>query len=225
MPRVLLVEDDLSLGRTLTERLERERLDVTWAQTIAAAEAALPTGRWDLAIVDVKLPDGSGFGLARQIKRSSMTPLMFMTALNSAENRLEGFEIGADEYLPKPFHLKEFILRVRHVLATQVTTEVVRARGREIDLAALTVALADGTRTFLQVRDAHVLKLLLDSAPSVVDRSKILDHVWGRSQFPTPRAVDNSIVRLRQALADDEGDMIRSVRGVGYQWAVDGDGS
>jgi len=223
MPRVLLVEDDVSLGRTLAERLEKERLEVTWVQTIAAAEAALPTARWDLAVVDVKLPDGSGFGLARHIKRTSMMPLMFMTALNSAENRLEGFEIGADEYLPKPFHLKEFILRVRHVLATQITTEIVRARGREIDLAALTVVLADGTRTFLQVRDAHVLRLLLASAPSVVDRSRILDHVWGRSQFPTPRAVDNSIVRLRQALADDEGDMIRSVRGVGYQWAVEGD--
>jgi two-component system, OmpR family, phosphate regulon response regulator PhoB len=221
MPRVLLVEDDLSLGRTLAERLEKERLDVTWVRTIAAAEGALPNGRWDLAVVDVKLPDGSGFGLARHIKRTSMTPLMFMTALNSAENRLEGFEIGADEYLPKPFHLKEFILRVRHVLATQGTTEVVRVGGREIDLAALSVVLPDGTRTFLQVRDGQVLKLLMASAPSVVDRSRILDHVWGQTQFPTPRAVDNSIVRLRQALADDLGELIRSVRGVGYQWAAE----
>jgi DNA-binding response OmpR family regulator len=224
MPRVLLVEDDQSLGRTLLERLEKERLDVKWVQTIAEAEAALPDGRWDLAVVDVKLPDGSGFGLARHIKRTSMTPLMFMTALNSAENRLEGFEIGADEYLPKPFHLKEFILRVQHVLATQATSEVVRVRGREIDLAALTIVLPDGTRSFLQVRDGQVLKLLMASAPVVVDRSRILDHVWGRTQFPTPRAVDNSIVRLRQALADETGELIRSVRGVGYQWAAEADG-
>lgn len=223
MPRVLLVEDDVSLGRTLAERLEKERLEVRWAQTIRAAEEALGEGHWDLAVVDVKLPDGSGFGLARHIKRTSMTPLMFMTALNSAENRLEGFEIGADEYLPKPFHLKEFIIRVRHVLATQRTSEVVRVQGREIDLAALSIMLADGTRSFLQVRDAQVLRLLMASAPSVVDRSRILDHVWGRTQFPTPRAVDNSIVRLRQALVDDEGELIRSVRGVGYQWAAEGD--
>ena len=98
---------------------------MSWAQTVAAAEAELASSAWDLAILDVKLPDGSGFGLARQIKRTSLTPVMFMTALNSAENRLEGFEIGADEYLPKPFHLKEFILRVRHVLATQRVPEVV----------------------------------------------------------------------------------------------------
>jgi two-component system phosphate regulon response regulator PhoB len=220
-PRVLLVEDDVSLGRTLTERLEKERYEIAWARTIAEAQAHLDGPAWDLAILDVKLPDGSGFGLARQIKRASLTPIMFMTALNSAENRLEGFEIGADEYLPKPFHLKELILRVRHVLATQRVHDVVRVHGRTIDLGALTLTGPDGERTFLQVRDARVLRILIAAAPAAVDRSDILDRVWGRDQFPTPRAVDNAIVRLRQALQDDRGQLIRSVRGVGYQWAPD----
>ena len=220
MARVLLVEDDVSLGRTLSERLEKERIDVTLARTVAEAEAALALGGWDLAIVDVKLPDGSGFGLARLIKRTSLVPVMFMTALNSAENRLEGFEIGADEYLPKPFHLKEFMLRVRHVLATQRVSEVIRVHERAIDLGALTVVAPDGTRTFLQVRDGRVLKILIGAAPNAVDRSEILDQVWGEDQFPTPRAVDNAIVRLRQALQDADGDLIRSVRGIGYQWTA-----
>src|SRR3972149_1134112 len=105
-------------------------------------------------------------------------PIMFMAALNSAENRLEGFEIGADEYLPKPFHLKEFVLRVRHVLATQRVPEVIRAHGRTIDLDARTIVTSDGEKSFLQVRDGRVLKLLIASAPSVVDRSEILDRVW-----------------------------------------------
>jgi len=221
MARVLLVEDDPSLGRTLCERLQKELLDVTWAQTVAAADAALASGRWDLAILDVKLPDGSGFGLARQIKRSSLIPVMFMTALNSAENRLEGFESGADEYLPKPFHLKEFILRVRHVLATQRVPEVLSAHGRQIDLTALSVITPDGQRSFLQVRDARVLKLLIAAAPSAVDRSEILDRVWGQDQYPTTRAVDNAIVRIRQALQDEDGELIRSVRGIGYQWTAE----
>jgi len=219
MSRVLLVEDDESLGRTLTERLQKERLDVRWVKTIAAAERAIGEGPWDLAVLDVKLPDGSGFGLARMIKRSSLTPIMFMTALNSAENRLEGFEIGADEYLPKPFHLKEFVLRVRHVLATERVPEIVRANGREIDLRALSVTTVAGDRTFLQVRDGRVLRLLISAAPNVVDRTVILDRVWGRDQFPTPRAVDNAIVRLRQALRDEDNSLIRSVRGIGYQWS------
>jgi DNA-binding response OmpR family regulator len=218
--RVLLVEDEESLGRVLAERLRKEHLDVTWAKTVAAAEAALAGPGWDLAVLDVKLPDGSGFGLARRIKRESLTPVMFMTALKSAENRLEGFEIGADEYLPKPFHLKEFMLRVRHVLTTQRVPERVEAGGRTIDLGALAVVAADGTRTFLQVRDAQVLKLLLAAAPAAVDRQTIVDRVWGREQNRTARAVDNAIVRIRQALQDDEGALIRSVRGVGYQWAA-----
>src|SRR4249920_1436901 len=91
MSRVLLLEDDGSLGRTLAERLEKEKLTVEWAQTIAAARTHLASGTWDLAILDVKLPDGSGFALAREIRRTSTTPIMFMTALNSAESRLEGF--------------------------------------------------------------------------------------------------------------------------------------
>jgi DNA-binding response OmpR family regulator len=219
MAKVLLVEDDTSLGQTLAERLEREQFVVEWVRTVAEAQARLTAGRWDLAIVDVKLPDGSGFGLARHIKKGTVIPVMFMTALNSAENRLEGFEIGADEYLPKPFHLKEFIIRVRHVLARQRPVRTLRCGGVTIDLDALTVEGRDGQRTFLQVRDSRVLKLLLDSAPNVVNRSEILDRVWGEEQFPTPRSVDNAIVRIRQALGDEDGRLIRSVRGVGYQWA------
>jgi two-component system, OmpR family, phosphate regulon response regulator PhoB len=221
MSRVLLVEDDESLGQALEARLAKEAIDVTWVTRIAAAEAALGRERWDLAIIDVKLPDGSGFGLARKIKRSSLTPVMFMTALNSAENRLEGFEIGADEYLPKPFHLKEFLLRVRHVLATQRVPEVVDTRGRRIDLAALSVTAPDGTRTFLQVRDGRVLRLLIAAAPAVVNRAELIDRVWGREGDPSPRAIDNTVVRLRQALHDEDGLLIRSVRGIGYQWSAE----
>ena len=98
MPRVLLVEDDRSLGRTLAERLEKESFEVEWAVTLATARAAAVRGPWDLAIVDVMLPDGSGFDLVPDLRRRSRIPIMFMTALNSAESRLSGFELGADEY-------------------------------------------------------------------------------------------------------------------------------
>jgi DNA-binding response OmpR family regulator len=219
MARVLLVEDDPSLGRTLAERLEKENLTVHWSQTIADAKAQLASGTWNLAILDVRLPDGSGFTLARELRKASPTPIMFMTALNSAENRLEGFEIGAEEYLPKPFHLKEFIIRVRNVLGRQRQTRILQIQGRTIDLDAMSIDTRGGEKIFLQTRDCRVLQILIDAAPRVVDRSEILDRVWGEDQFPTPRAVDNTIVRLRQALKDDEGELIRSVRGVGYQWA------
>jgi DNA-binding response OmpR family regulator len=218
-----LVEDDPSLGKTLAERLQKDQLAVTWVQTVASANTALGAGSWDLAILDVMLPDGSGFSLARRMRKETTIPIMFMTALNSAENRLEGFEIGADEYLPKPFHLKEFMIRVRHVLERPRPTRTLRVGEVSIDLDAMSIERSGGARLFLQVRDCRVLELLIEAAPRVVDRSEILDRVWGEDQYPTQRAVDNAIVRLRQALGDEDGRVIRSVRGVGYQWAAEGD--
>ena len=219
MSRVLLVEDDRSLGKTLAERLTREGIDVEWVETLASGlEAARQP--WDLAIVDVMLPDGSGFDLAPEIRRRSLTPIMFMTALNSAESRLRGFELGAEEYLPKPFHLKEFMLRVRHVLQTQPPRRTLQVGDIAIDWDAMAVDRANAERVFLQVRDCRVLQLLVESAPRALDRSEILDRAWGESEFPSQRTVDNAIVRLRQALGDEDGRLIRSVRGIGYQWAA-----
>lgn len=220
MSRVLLVEDDRSLGKTLEERLIKEGLDVTWVDTLASGRAAAAAGAWDLAIVDVMLPDGSGFDLAPEIRQRSFTPIMFMTALNSAESRLTGFELGADEYLPKPFHLKEFILRVRHVLTTQPPRRVLRVGAATIDWDAMAVDHPSRERVFLQVKDVRVLSMLVEAAPRAVGRSEILDRVWGMEEFPTQRTVDNAIVRLRQALGDEDGRFIRSVRGIGYQWAA-----
>ena len=219
MSRVLLVEDDQSLGRTLAEQLAREGLEVEWVDTYASALDAARDRSWDLAIVDVMLPDGSGFDLAPEIRRRSYTPIMFMTALNSAESRLTGFELGADEYLPKPFHLKEFLLRVRHVLTTQPPRRELRVGEIRIDWDAMTIERRDGERAFLQVRDYRVLAMLVENAPRALPRSEILDRVWGEEEFPTQRTVDNAILRLRQALGDGGGELIRSVRSIGYQWA------
>lgn len=220
MSRVLLVEDDRSLGKTLAERLAIEGHEVEWVETFAAATAAARARRWDLAILDVMLPDGSGFDLAPEIRRQAPTPIMFMTALNSAESRLTGFELGADEYLPKPFHLKEFLLRVRHVLTTQAPRRQLRIGTTTIDWDAMAVDRNGAAREFLQVRDFRVLAMLVEAAPRALSRSEILDRVWGEQEFPTQRTVDNAIVRLRQALGDIEGQWIRSVRGIGYQWAA-----
>lgn len=220
MPRVLLVEDDRSLGRTLAERLEKEGLEVHWVMTQALARDAAAQGPWDLAILDVMLPDGSGFDLVPALRQRSRIPIMFMTALNSAESRLTGFELGADEYLPKPFHLKEFLLRVHHVLTTQPPRRLLQTGTAVVDWDAMSIERPSGERTFLPVRDYQVFRMIVEAAPRAVSRSEILDRVWGETEFPTQRTVDNAIVRLRQALGDDDGLLIRSVRGVGYQWAA-----
>ena len=221
MKRLLLVEDDRSLGATLAERLEREKYEVYWAETQQRALKKLSEGLWDLVILDIGLPDGSGFELARHIKQSTSLPIMFMTALSTAEHRLEGFEIGAEEFIPKPFHLRELLLRVEHVLERHPVRRQARCKGCVIELENRTIVHPDGKREVPPARDFDLLRLLITSSPAVVSRNQILDELWGEDKFLNQRTIDNMIVRLRQTLGDTSGSCIRSVRGVGYQWCSD----
>jgi DNA-binding response OmpR family regulator len=215
---LLLVEDDPNLGATLSERLRSAGYRVTWARSLRESRRELAIDSFALAILDVGLPDGSGFDLARQIKVTSATPIVFMTALSSAENRLEGFEIGAEEFIPKPFQLRELLLRVKHVLDTHAVRPHFRCNGRTIDLTARAIIQPDGERDYPPYKEFQMLQLLIVSAPRVVSRDEILDALWGESSLPNQRTVDNMIVKLRHALGDTGGNFIRSVRGVGYQW-------
>lgn len=224
MKRLLLVEDDRSLGATLCERLQRENYEVSWAETKQRALKKLGEGLWDLVILDIGLPDGSGFELARHIKASTSLPIMFMTALSTAEHRLEGFEIGAEEFIPKPFHLQELLLRVRHVIENHPVQRQITCNGRVIELGNRLIVQPDGQREYPAARDFELLQLLITSSPRVVSRNQILDVLWGEDKFLNQRTVDNMIVRLRQMLGDANSTYIRSVRGIGYQWCGDGEG-
>ena len=221
MKRLLLVEDDRSLGATLHERLLREKYDVAWVETKQSALTKLNEGLWDLVILDIGLPDGSGFELARHIKSNATMPIMFMTALSTAEHRLEGFEIGAEEFIPKPFHLRELLLRVQHILENHPVLHKVTCQGRMVDLDNRAIVQPDGTREHPAARDFELLQLLITSSPRVISRNQILDVLWGEDKFLNQRTIDNMVVRLRQMLGDTESACIRSVRGVGYQWCGD----
>jgi DNA-binding response OmpR family regulator len=222
MKRLLLVEDDRSLGATLHERLLRETYDVAWVETKQRALKKLDEGLWDLVILDIGLPDGSGFELARHIKGTTSVPIMFMTALSTAEHRLEGFEIGAEEFVPKPFHLRELLLRVKHVLDRFPVRHQISCNGRIIELESRVIVQPDGRREHPAARDFDLLQLLITSSPAVTSRNQILDALWGEDKFLNQRTIDNMIVRLRQSLGDTNSTFIRSVRGIGYQWCGDG---
>jgi len=218
MKRLLLVEDDRSLGATLRERLLREQYDVAWVETRQRASKKLNEGIWDLVIMDINLPDGSGLDLARQIKGENIPlPIMFISGLSTAEHRLEGFEIGAEEFIPKPFHLRELLLRVENVIERCPLRRRITCNDRVIELGNRVVVQPDGRREHPATRDFELLQLLISNSPSVISRNRILDVLWGVDSFPNPRTIDNMIVRLRQVLGD-AGDQIRSIRGVGYQW-------
>src|SRR5437588_9678126 len=222
MKSILLVEDDRSLGATLRDRLAREGYDVSLAETKQSALKKFSEGFWDLVILDVSLPDGSGFEIARGIKSLSSVPIMFMTALGTAENRLEGFEIGAEEFIPKPFHLRELLLRVQHVLENHPVVHRVTCHGRTVDLDNCAIVQPDGRREHPAAKDFDLLQLLITSSPRVISRNQILDSLWGEDKLAAnQRTIDNMVVRLRQMLGDTDSSCIRSVRGVGYQWCGD----
>jgi DNA-binding response OmpR family regulator len=218
--RLLLVEDDPSLGQTLSERLAREGHSVDWVQTAGEARQAIVANRYSLLILDVGLPDGNGFDLARlAVAQATQPRVLFMTALATAENRLLGYEIGASDFLPKPFHIRELLIRIERLIQPDGSSLFRIRNDVEVDLEALQVRV-DGRVEPIPARDAQVLRLLLERAPAVVSRDQILDQVWGEDQFPSHRTVDNSIVRIRSLLGDRDQSMIHSVRGVGYQILV-----
>ncbi|MFM6929393.1 MAG: response regulator transcription factor [Bdellovibrio sp.] len=221
MRKILLVEDDLSLGETLTERLRKD-YEVSWGKSLAEAWALFSKNKdFDLVLLDVGLPDGSGFELAAKMKQVSPVLFLFLTAQADAESRLKGFELGAEEYIPKPFHLKELLIRVKHVLAAHAPLREVQLKTCVISFTNMSVRKDSGQIEYPAVTDMKILQLLIDKAPRVLSRDEIMNEIWGVDKNPSHRTIDNTIVRLRHLLGEDGDKCIRSVRGVGYQWATE----
>lgn len=218
MSRLLLVEDEENLGRTLQERLQKEGHSVRLSATLEDARREILSETPDLVILDVGLPDGSGFDLAKEIKTKVNCPFLFVTAQSSAASRLQGYEIGAEEFIPKPFHLKEFLMRVRHVLENHSRVAQIQEDDIKIDFDSQFISYKDGRREHVPLKDLQVLQLLIRKSPQVVSRDQILNEVWGADQYPTNRTVDNTVLRLRQVLGEKMGSKIKSQRGVGYYW-------
>lgn len=229
--RILVVEDERNVGSTLVERLRQEGFDVAWATSVSEARLEIATCKFDLALLDVGLPDGSGFTVAKEVRTASRsTAMIFLTAFGDPEDRVKGLELGAEDYVVKPFHLKELLLRVQNGLkrARYLTDE---ESADEIVIGQSKVRFAkfeverDGATTSLTHKEASLLKLLYDRRGKVVSRDDVLNQVWSADEFPSPRTVDNFVLRLRRLveLNPEEPQVIRSVRGVGYQLMLEAD--
>jgi DNA-binding response OmpR family regulator len=221
MRRLLLIEDNQSLSAGLSAKLQ-ESFEVVPAATVAAARAlfAKPS-RFDLAVVDIFLPDGSGIDVAKEVLVPQAIPVVFLSAYSSAEYRLEALEAGGADFVPKPFHLRELVLRIERVLSsatTRASGATLRIEGVEIDFDARTVTFGD-SHAVLSVRDAQLLKMLIDNEPRSISREELANAVWGDAGGAAGRTIDNGVVRLRHALGPAAG-ALRSVRGVGYQWSA-----
>ncbi len=224
-PELLLLEDEWNVGSTLQDRLGLEGFTVKWAKTAAEARSALENGSFRLALLDVNLPDGSGFDVARFLRdRHPKTAVIFLTAAGTPEDRIHGLELGAEDYVVKPFHFKELVLRVQNVLKRARFVTEGTAPGPKVPIGRASVNFheylieVDGKRLPLSHKECTLLKLLYEKRGTVVSRDEILDLVWSEDEYPTPRTVDNFIVRLRKLIEPDAETptLIRSVRGVGY---------
>lgn len=217
MKRILIVEDDVTLGETLTERLESD-FEVYWARNQEQAIKKISEIDFDLVILDIGLPDGDGFQIARRINKNK-SHILFLTAQSDAENRLQGYELGADEFIPKPFHLKELMIRIRHVLTDHsVKPNRLKMDGIEVDFNQMSVKKPDGTIEYPAQSDLKIVEFLIKKSPQAVTRDELMDFVWGQDKNINVRSIDNAIVRIKKFLDLDNDDVIRNVRGVGYQW-------
>lgn len=224
--RILLVEDEPNLAFNLQFNLQTEGFDVVTAvDGLQAIERFDQDGPFDLIILDCMLPEISGFEVAKHIRRKDdQTHILMLTALGKDEDRLKGFESGVDDYVTKPFHLQEFLLRVRRMIRRSQyfqensPTQVLRYADFELDPEALRLKAPSGTHT-LTAMEADILKEFMSNPNRVLSREHLLEAVWGMKGDIETRTVDNFVVRLRRYLEADPANPrhLVSVRGRGYR--------
>ncbi len=222
---ILYVEDDESLGFVTRDNLEQQGYTITHCTEGKTATEAIKKGNFDLALLDVMLPETDGFTLAEQIRRyDKQTPIIFLTAKSLKEDKLRGLKLGGDDYITKPFSIEELMLKIdiflrrRNITETQ-STDNFRLGSFEFDFPNLTLAHPDHTRTLTQ-READLLKMLLENKNQVLKRSDILEKIWGEDDYFLGRSLDVFISRLRKYLKPDENLKIENIHGVGFRFKV-----
>jgi DNA-binding response OmpR family regulator len=225
---VLLVEDEETMGMGLEYNLSEEGYQVTWAKDGRQALDKFFNDEFDLVILDIMLPFHNGFEVAKEIrKKSPQIPILMLTARSGVRDKIKGLTIGGDDYLTKPFHLKELLLRVKVMLKRKQwyktftnTPEVYKFGDNEINFENLTCR--KGKNSFrLTPQEALVIKYLADRKGKIVSRQELLENVWNMTSQVETRTVDNFIVRLRKYFEPDPSHpiYIKSIRGAGYMFS------
>jgi two-component system phosphate regulon response regulator PhoB len=223
--KILVIEDEPDIRRNLEYNLSREGFSISTAASISEANTLLASTDYNLILLDLMLPDGSGLDLCKSIKSNSDTesiPIIILTAKDDEVDKVIGFELGADDYVTKPFSVRELILRVKAVLKRgskkKEIVEVVRQFGDiKIDVDSHEVHV-DDTKINLTALEFRLLRQLVDTRGRVQSRDQLLSDVWGYSAEVTTRTVDTHVKRLREKLGP-MGKYVHTIRGVGYKFA------
>ena len=221
MKKILLIEDDTDLFALLQYNLEKEGFQLTGSQTGRGALELCRKTRPDLILLDIMLPDSDGLDICKGIRNDpdvAPIPIIFLTARASETDRIIGLEVGANDYVVKPFSIRELIARIKLQFRNQAQpARVLEAGGIELDRTSCQVRV-NGTPLALTATEFRLLEFLMSRPGAVFSREQLLNAVWGQDRAITDRAVDVYVLRLRQKVERDPANpiMIHSVRGFGY---------
>jgi two-component system, OmpR family, response regulator RegX3 len=222
-----MVEDEESITEPLAEALGREGFDTRVAGTVAAALEEAEKTPPDLVLLDVMLPDGSGYDVCRTLRERSKVPIIMLTARGEETDRIVGLELGADDYIVKPFSAREVAARIRAVLRRAGEGGVEKERG-PLEVGPLRVdpdrrsASLQGEELDLTRKEFELLELLAREAGTVLTRERLIDEVWDTNWFGSTKTLDVHVSTLRRKLGDDSQNprLIHTVRGVGFRFAA-----
>ena len=217
--RILLVEDDIRMGRFIEKGLLEQQFSVTWTRNLAEARNALSDSPYDIIILDLGLPDGDGLDLLKEWRECGFNePVLILSARDSVDDRVSGLNLGADDYLPKPFSFEELLARLRSQVRRSGTDKksLLEYRGIRMDILGRTVTFREES-VLLTNREFSLLELFLRNRGRVLSRTQIGERVWDAHYDMQTNLIDVYVRRLR-VLFDmgEEQPLIRTVRGVGY---------
>jgi two-component system, OmpR family, response regulator len=229
MPHILVVDDDREIRDLLARFLERHRFRVTAARDARDARRAWPNGHYHLVVLDLMMPGEGGLDLARWLRAQGDVPIVMLTAMGEETDRIIGLELGADDYVAKPFNPRELLARIRAVLRrTAEPRAVPNEAGRDFRFSGWVLEtsrrrLLNPEEVALTGGEYDLLLALLERANRVLTRDMLLDLLRGRQAGPFDRAIDVAISRLRRKLEDDgrNAQLIKTVRGGGYVLAAE----
>jgi DNA-binding response OmpR family regulator len=223
MSRILIIEDDPVLRQGLTDSMQFHGHQALNAGDGLAGLRMYGQHRPDLIILDIALPGVDGYEICRRVRRQdARTPILMLTARDQENDKLLGFELGTDDYLTKPFSVKELVARVQALLKRSAADKDAPASARigEVEALFLRFQIRCGERMLdMTPKENAILRLLAAHAPEVVSRDRIIDEVWGGEYVPSPRTVDNFILKLRQKIEADPArpEHLLTVHGAGYK--------
>ena len=218
---ILLAEDEPALGQIIKESLETRNFNVLLCENGEKALETYQTKALELLVLDVMMPKKDGFTLAREIRAIDDTiPIIFLTAKSQTQDVVEGFSIGGNDYLKKPFSMEELIVRINNLLnrtKVQKTSELLKLGDYIFDFPKQTLQYNNEDNIQLTHRESHLLFHLVKNKNEVLDRSIILNKLWGSDDFFNARSMDVFITKLRKKLNKDNSIQILNVRGFGYK--------